>query len=341
MTLTWPRAPEGVALDRAIGCLLGQVIGDFAGLAGGVPAGRRDRPGYPDGVRDLRDGGTWNTIAGQPTDDSELALALARTPGRARVLRRGGGGRGLRPLVRLRPVRLRHTPPRRALGAAARRRSGGKADAARAAADRASQSNGSLMRVAPIGIWAGSPEAAAAAAMANSGAEPSAPGLRDRLRRLRRGHRRRHRGRRPGGMRQAARAVATAAGSDGEAVVATLDKAAGGVPPADFQHQMGWVLTALGNAFFHLAATRGPGRGAGPDGRRRRRHRHQRRHRRRAAGGRRGPQRLAGTLVHAGADLPSRRRIGGSAPAPGRVLARRPHRPRRGLALPARHQETA
>jgi len=29
-------------------------------------------------VRELADGGTWNTIAGQPTDDSELALLLAR-----------------------------------------------------------------------------------------------------------------------------------------------------------------------------------------------------------------------------------------------------------------------
>jgi ADP-ribosyl-[dinitrogen reductase] hydrolase len=34
---------------------------------------------YPDGVRNLVDGGTWNTIAGQPADDSELALDLART----------------------------------------------------------------------------------------------------------------------------------------------------------------------------------------------------------------------------------------------------------------------
>jgi ADP-ribosylglycohydrolase len=29
-------------------------------------------------VRELRDGGTWETIAGQPTDDSEMALLLAR-----------------------------------------------------------------------------------------------------------------------------------------------------------------------------------------------------------------------------------------------------------------------
>ncbi len=33
---------------------------------------------YPKGVRELADGGTWNTIAGQPTDDSEMALLLAR-----------------------------------------------------------------------------------------------------------------------------------------------------------------------------------------------------------------------------------------------------------------------
>lgn len=33
---------------------------------------------YPNGVRELADGGTWDTIAGQPTDDSEMALMLVR-----------------------------------------------------------------------------------------------------------------------------------------------------------------------------------------------------------------------------------------------------------------------
>ena len=33
---------------------------------------------YSDGVRELADGGYWNTIAGQPTDDSEMALMSAR-----------------------------------------------------------------------------------------------------------------------------------------------------------------------------------------------------------------------------------------------------------------------
>ena len=30
---------------------------------------------HPEGVRDLTPGGTWNLIAGQPTDDGEMALA--------------------------------------------------------------------------------------------------------------------------------------------------------------------------------------------------------------------------------------------------------------------------
>lgn len=33
---------------------------------------------YPNGVRELAGGGTWNTIAGQLTDDSEMVLLLAR-----------------------------------------------------------------------------------------------------------------------------------------------------------------------------------------------------------------------------------------------------------------------
>src|SRR6202035_5006442 len=56
---------------------------------------------------------------------------------------------------------------RRALRAAANVGSN-KAAAARAAADPDSQGNGSLMRVAPIGIWAGSAAEAAAAAIADS-----------------------------------------------------------------------------------------------------------------------------------------------------------------------------
>lgn len=65
-------------LSRARGCLLGQLAGDSLG---GLVEFRRPeeiRRKYPAGLRELMDGGTWDTIAGQPTDDSEMALALAR-----------------------------------------------------------------------------------------------------------------------------------------------------------------------------------------------------------------------------------------------------------------------
>ena len=66
-------------VSRAQGCLLGQLIGDALGsLVEFQPPGRIRRS-YPGGVRDMADGGTWNTIAGQPTDDSEMALLLARS----------------------------------------------------------------------------------------------------------------------------------------------------------------------------------------------------------------------------------------------------------------------
>jgi fructose-1,6-bisphosphatase/inositol monophosphatase family enzyme len=66
-------------LARAQGCLLSQLAGDaLGGLVEFRPAASI-RAEYPNGVRVLHDGGCWGTIAGQPTDDSEMALALARS----------------------------------------------------------------------------------------------------------------------------------------------------------------------------------------------------------------------------------------------------------------------
>lgn len=256
VTLTWPRAPDDVALDRAVGCLLGHVIGDSLGsLVEFQPAASIART-HPAGVRDLRDGGTWNTISGQPTDDSELALALARTLAGCPSYDAEAVAEAYGRWFASSPFDC-GTTTGRALGAAALAPAA-KAEAARAAADRASQANGSLMRVAPIGIWAGSPEAAAAAAMADSTlshphpvcmiacgayAAAIAAGIAGASR---------------ADMQQSGRAIAAEAGQHGAAVMAALDRAAGGTPPADFQHQMGWVLTALGNAFYHLAATPDP-----------------------------------------------------------------------------------
>ncbi len=66
-------------ISRAQGCLLGQLAGDALGSLVEFQAPQDIRREYPNGVRELIDGGTWNTIAGQPTDDSEMALMLART----------------------------------------------------------------------------------------------------------------------------------------------------------------------------------------------------------------------------------------------------------------------
>jgi len=65
-------------LSRAEGCLLGQLAGDSLGSLVEFESPEEIRLKYPNGVRELADGGTWNTIAGQPTDDSEMALMLAR-----------------------------------------------------------------------------------------------------------------------------------------------------------------------------------------------------------------------------------------------------------------------
>ena len=66
------------AVTRAQGCLLGQLAGDALGSLVEFQMPEQIRREYPEGVRELADGGTWNTIAGQPTDDSEMALLLAR-----------------------------------------------------------------------------------------------------------------------------------------------------------------------------------------------------------------------------------------------------------------------
>ncbi len=67
-----------MTIARAQGCLLGQLAGDALGSLVEFQTPEAIASMYPNGVRELIDGGTWNTIAGQPTDDSELALLLAR-----------------------------------------------------------------------------------------------------------------------------------------------------------------------------------------------------------------------------------------------------------------------
>ncbi len=146
-------------LRRAKGCLLGQIIGDSLGSLVEFQRSAQIRMDYPEGVRDLADGGTWKTLAGQPTDDSELALALARSIVWSGTYTDEGAAEAYGRWYASRPFDIGVTTAR-ALSKLSMARSD-KAAAAKALADEISQSNGSLMRVSPIGIWADYPKVAA------------------------------------------------------------------------------------------------------------------------------------------------------------------------------------
>jgi ADP-ribosyl-[dinitrogen reductase] hydrolase len=250
--LNWPRMAENQRFDRALGCMLGLVIGDSLGSqvefqdVGAIAAA------HPNGVRDLADSPVWRTMAGQPTDDSELALTLARS-----LVRTGrydpedaaasyGRWFASEPFDCGHSTRLAFAPAAVALT--------DKAGAARAKADQGSQSNGSLMRIAPIGVWAAGPDQAARAASEDSGLSHPHPVCRAACAAFAAAISAALLGAGRPEMMATALRVADAAGPEAAAVGAALRQAAACVAPADFQNQMGWVLIALQNAFYHLAA---------------------------------------------------------------------------------------
>lgn len=65
-------------ISRAQGCLLGQLSGDSLGSLVEFMSPEEIRRRHPAGVRRMTAGGVWNLLPGQPTDDSEMALLLAR-----------------------------------------------------------------------------------------------------------------------------------------------------------------------------------------------------------------------------------------------------------------------
>jgi ADP-ribosylglycohydrolase/fructose-1,6-bisphosphatase/inositol monophosphatase family enzyme len=153
-TLAGHACPDTARLRRAQGALLGQLCGDALGSLVEFQSEEEIAEDYPDGVRELVDGGTWNLLAGQPTDDSELALALARS-----LIRRGrydptDAARAYVGWYQSRPFDIGHTT-RAALGPAASALAAGldPVAAAIAAARPESKANGSLMRISPLGIF--------------------------------------------------------------------------------------------------------------------------------------------------------------------------------------------
>jgi len=156
LDLVWPvaggRGASAGQLSRAQGALLGQCIGDALGSLVEFEHASDIARRYPHGgPSELVDGGAWNTIAGQCTDDTEMALTLARS-----ILAHGrydaeAAAWAYADWFASRPFDIGNTT-RRACGPGAAAPEGARADAMRAAADRESQANGALMRLAPLAV---------------------------------------------------------------------------------------------------------------------------------------------------------------------------------------------
>ncbi|MDI9569903.1 MAG: ADP-ribosylglycohydrolase family protein [Pseudomonadota bacterium] len=229
--------PDAEMLDRAQGCLLGQLAGDSLGGLVEFRAPDDIRREYPHGVRELADGGAWNTIAGQPTDDSEMALSLARMladlgrydPEEARKayifwLESGPFDCGV---TVARGLRGRPNPD--------------------------SQANGALMRISPLGIFGANHDLEHVAEWARQDAAITHPHPVCRQ---------------ANALFTMAIARAIRQGCEGrdlyEQIVTwaedmTVDgslleavRGAAESPPADYVRQQGWALTAFRNALWQL-----------------------------------------------------------------------------------------
>jgi ADP-ribosylglycohydrolase len=124
-------------LSHAEGCLLGQLAGDSLGSFVEFQSPEQIARNYPEGVRELADGGTWGTIAGQPTDDSEMALALARMLMKFKRYDAGEAQKAYLMWLNSSPFDCGSTV----------------SAGLRGHLNLESQANGALMRIAPLGIF--------------------------------------------------------------------------------------------------------------------------------------------------------------------------------------------
>jgi ADP-ribosyl-[dinitrogen reductase] hydrolase len=229
VVLGFPRKAPEAQLERAQGCLLGQAIGDSLGSLVEFKSAAEIAQLFPEGVRNLADGGVYHTIAGQPTDDTEMALALARCLVSNKEFLPEKVLDAYREWMTTRPVDIGTTTERGLLGLHTTE----------------SESNGSLMRVSPLGVWAaGDPVRAARAARLDSALTHPNPLCVEAC-----------------AAYAAAIAVGVAGAGRGAMLEAALANSSGRAreaiesasPPQDFFSRMGWVLVSLQNAFFHLS----------------------------------------------------------------------------------------
>lgn len=224
-------------LSRAQGCLLGQAAGDSLGSLVEFQSAAQIRRDFPDGVRRLRDGGAFDTLAGQPTDDTEMALMLARSLAEHQAWVEHDVLRRYRFWLDSGPFDC---------GITVR-------GALRGVFNPDSQANGALMRVAPLGVFGAGQDPGLVAGWAEADARLThvhpvcvqvnavfAVTLASAI----------DRPQTPTELHGLALRWARDHGAEA-AVLRTLEQAAR-ERPADYQSQMGWVLIALQNAFYQL-----------------------------------------------------------------------------------------
>lgn len=228
---------DGGLASRAQGCLLGQLAGDSLGSLVEFERPEAILRRYPDGVRELADGGTWGTLAGQPTDDSELALMLARSLVEHGRYDQEAVRRAYVYWLESRPFDCGNTIAAGLTGPPNRR----------------SQANGALMRVSPLGIFGARHGLEQVMDWAQQDAAITHPHevcLQANA------------------LFAAALSFAIAAEADAEDVYAEVcrladrtvvdpslqDAIAGAAdsPPDEYVHQQGWVLIAFRNALWQL-----------------------------------------------------------------------------------------
>ena len=228
---------DSETLSRAQGCLLGQFAGDSLGSLVEFKSPQEIRRKYPGGIRKLEDGGTWGTIAGQPTDDSEMALMLAGMLIKQRRYDAEEARKAYVFWLKSAPFDCGSTVSR----------------GLRGTPDRQSQANGALMRISPLGIFGCNYDLDRVSEYAITDAALTHP--------------------HPVCLQANAlfaRAVANAIGTwkgaqelyrliavwawdmSVDSLLANAIRDAAESPPADYLHQQGWVIVAFQNALWQL-----------------------------------------------------------------------------------------
>ncbi len=240
--IAWPRPGAAVAdagrLARAQGCLLGQLCGDALGSQVEFVPLETIAWEYPQGLGRMQSSPIWNTLAGQPTDDSEMALSLARCLvarqdyERMAVLRAYKAWAGSRPFgmgAAIRAALIDGRPRER------------------------TQANGALMRISPLGIFAHATVHGQTAVWASEDAALTHPHaicqqinilfVRAIATAVAEG---------PGAHELYARIARWAEAMNTDAAIQDCILQARDQPPANYSEHAGWVLTAFHNALWQL-----------------------------------------------------------------------------------------